>query len=250
MNYIIFKGKVRKKFLFFWEYHVWVIDSLHDGKDGELYEFAKEAGRLIEDYIPQDSRVGVMSGRTGKAVIDAMTPSNKKLKLVVPLIGGISTTNMSIHADTLAQKLASLHSSSARNLNAPAVVSTQSLAQSLKEEESIARVDIALVGIGTIDFSATNIRLGCFNEKDMEELEMAGAVASICTSYLDREGKEVGNSLSRRFIGVSLEELKRSRVIAVAIGEKKVEAITAVLKSGKVDVLITDFSTAKKVLEG
>ncbi len=50
---------------------------------------------------------------------------------------------------------------------------------------------------------------------------MAGAVASICTSYLDREGKEVGNSLSRRFIGVSLEELKRSRVIAVAIGEKK-----------------------------
>ena len=64
---------------------VWVIDSLHDGKDGELYEFAKEAGRLIEDYIPQDSRVGVMSGRTGKAVIDAMTPSNKKLKLVVPL---------------------------------------------------------------------------------------------------------------------------------------------------------------------
>ena len=236
---------------------VWVIDSLHDGKDGELYEFAKEAGRLIEDYIPQDSRVGIMSGRTGKAVIDAMTPSNKKLKLVVPLIGGISTTNMSIHADTLAQKLASLHSSSARNLNAPAVVSTQSLAQSLKEEESIARVlkegskvDIALVGIGTIDFSATNIRLGCFNEKDMEELEMAGAVASICTSYLDREGKEVGNSLSRRFIGVSLEELKRSRVIAVAIGEKKVEAITAVLKSGKVDVLITDFSTAKKVLEG
>ncbi len=55
-------------------FDVWVIDSLHDGKDGELYEFAKEAGRLIEDYIPQDSRVGVMSGRTGKAVIDAMTP--------------------------------------------------------------------------------------------------------------------------------------------------------------------------------
>ena len=62
---------------------------------------------------------------------------------------------------------------------------------------------------------------GALMKKDMEELEMAGAVASICTSYLDREGKEVGNSLSRRFIGVSLEELKRSRVIAVAIGEKR-----------------------------
>ena len=43
--------------------------------------------------------------------------------------------------------------------------------------------------------------------------------------------------------------MKKSRIIAAAIGDSKVEAIRAVLKSGKIDVLVTDIVTAKKILE-
>ena len=110
-----------------------VVDSTCGEGENRMQSFAKEASRLVEDYIPQDARVGVMSGYTCKAMIDAMEQSPKKLKLVVPLAGGISTTNMSIHADTLAQKLADLHGTSALNLNAPAVVSDLNLAVSLRK---------------------------------------------------------------------------------------------------------------------
>lgn len=234
----------------------WVVDST--GEDGEnaMQSFAREAARLIEDYIPQDSRVGVMSGYTGKAIIDSMEQSSKKLKLVVPLIGGISTTDRSVHADTLALKLAALHGASALNLNAPAVVSDSNLADSLKKEESIAKVlelgkkvDISLVGIGTLSPKATNIQLGSLREQDVEELQGHCAVASICSSYLNQDGQEVGEEITQRSIGVSLSDVKKSRIIAVAIGDSKVKAIKAVLKSGKIDVLVTDILTAKKVLE-
>lgn len=234
----------------------WVVDS-SCGEDGNfLQSFAREAARLIEDYIPQDSRVGVMSGYTGKAVIDSMEQSSKKLKTVVPLIGGISTTDMSVHADTLALKLAALHGASALNLNAPAVVSDASLAASLKKEESIAKVlevgrkvDISLVGIGTLNTRATNIQLGSLKQQDVDELQRQGAVASVCSSYLNQDGQEVGEEITQRSIGVSLSDIRKSRIIAVAIGDSKVEAIKAVLKSGRIDVLVTDILTAKKVLE-
>ena len=145
-----------------------------------------------------------------------------------------STTNMSIHADTLAQKLADLHGTSALNLNAPAVVSDLNLAVSLRKEESIAKVleagkkvDIALVGIGNLSEGATNIQLGSLRKQDVDELRRQGAVASVCSSYLDKDGREVGQEILERSIGQSLKDLKKSRIIAAAIGDSKVEAIKA-----------------------
>lgn len=231
-----------------------VVDSSSADGENRLQAFAKEAAKLIEDYIPQDSRVGVMSGYTGKAIIDAMEPSSKKLKLVVPLIGGISTTNMSVHADTLASKLASLHGADAWNLNAPAVVSEISLAQSLKKEEAIAKVldcgkktDIALVGIGNLDETATNVRLGSLRSQDVSKLQKEGAVASVCGSYFDQDGREVGEELTMRTIGLRLRELRRSKIIASAIGDEKTEAISAALKCGRIDIFVTDIETARKL---
>lgn len=232
-----------------------VVDSSPVGGANRLQSFAKEAAKLVGDYIPQDSRVGVMSGYTSKAMIDAMEPSSKKLKLIVPLIGGVSTTNMSIHADTLAMHMAAVYGADAWNLNAPAVVSEVSLARSLKKEEAIARVlecgkraDIALVGIGNLDGTATNVRLGSLKKKDLVLLHRQGAVASVCGSYLDREGREVGGEITQRTIGLTLEELRKSKIIAAAIGIEKAEAIRAALRSKKVDILVTDMETARKII--
>ena len=43
------------------------------------------------------------------------------------------------------------------------------------------------------------------------------------------------------------QDLKKSRIIAAAIGDSKVEAIKAALKSGKIDILVTDLDTAKQI---
>lgn len=232
-----------------------VVDSSSADGESVLQSFAKEVSKLVEDYIPQDARVGIMSGYTAKAIVDSMAESSKKLKLVIPLMGGISTTNMSIHADALALQLAALHGAGALNLNAPAVVSDRSLAESLKKEESISKVldagkksDIALVGIGNLDETATNVRLGSLKEQDLLSLQEEGAVSSVCGSYFDRDGREVGDGITGRTIGLTLRELKRSKIIAAAIGDTKVPAIISALKSGQIDIFVTDIETAKKIV--
>ncbi len=52
-----------------------------------------------------------------------------------------------------------------------------------------------------------------------------------------------------RVIAVSLEDLRKiPRVIGVALGDDKAKSIVGALKSGVLDVLITDEKTAESVL--
>ena len=94
---------------------------------------------------------------------------------------------------------------------------------------------------------ATNIRVGELKETERRYLQQQGALASICCSYVDGDGKSVGEDLFQRPIGQSLESLKKSKIIAVALGDSKVEAIGASLRSGRVHVLVTDLATAKQL---
>ena len=53
----------------------------------------------------------------------------------------------------------------------------------------------------------------------------------------------------KRSIGVSLDQMKGCRIIAAARGISKTKAIDAALRSGYIDVLITDTETAHLILE-
>jgi DNA-binding transcriptional regulator LsrR (DeoR family) len=60
----------------------------------------------------------------------------------------------------------------------------------------------------------------------------------------------VHGPLDDRVIAIALEQLKRTlRVIGVAGGDRKVEAIRACLTGGLVNVLVTDKFSADKLLE-
>jgi DNA-binding transcriptional regulator LsrR (DeoR family) len=67
--------------------------------------------------------------------------------------------------------------------------------------------------------------------------------------FFDHSGTPVHGPLDDRVIGVTLEELKQTpRVIGVAGGERKVDAIRACLTGGLINVLITDKFTADRLL--
>jgi deoxyribonucleoside regulator len=62
------------------------------------------------------------------------------------------------------------------------------------------------------------------------------------------EGTILDTGLEDRVIALPLEALRRARVIAVAGGTAKVEAVTAALRTGLVDVLVTDEACARAAL--
>jgi DNA-binding transcriptional regulator LsrR (DeoR family) len=69
-------------------------------------------------------------------------------------------------------------------------------------------------------------------------------------NYIDENGSSVSNEIDGRMIRMSLDNIKRiDNVIIVAFGSRKLKGIKAVLRGKIADVLITDFDTAKLVVE-
>jgi DNA-binding transcriptional regulator LsrR (DeoR family) len=88
-----------------------------------------------------------------------------------------------------------------------------------------------------------------FTSRELAAIKDAGGVGDISLRFFDGEGRIVKTPLDDRVIGMSLEELHGvDRVLALAGGQAKTEAIRGGLRTGVIDVLITDRFTAERLL--
>lgn len=73
-------------------------------------------------------------------------------------------------------------------------------------------------------------------------------MGDISLRFFDKDGKPVKTPLDDRVIGLPLENLSNvDRVIALA-GGSKTEAIAGALRTGVIDVLVTDKFTAERLV--
>ena len=78
----------------------------------------------------------------------------------------------------------------------------------------------------------------------------AGAVGDMSLRFFDLEGQPVKTPLDDRVIGLPFVNLLRiPRVIALAGGASKTQAIMGALRTGAIDVLVTDKFTATRLAE-
>lgn len=142
-------------------------------------------------------------------------------------------------------------------LPAPLISSSEQVASAIMNESSVKDIfrmlqlaDMTVVGIGSMNHSATILKNGIINTNDYDYLRMKGAQGDILCHFIDSNGNIIDNYFEDRLISVSLEELKNLKnVIGVAGGKQKVNAIRAALNGKYLDILITDSKTAKLVLE-
>ena len=88
-----------------------------------------------------------------------------------------------------------------------------------------------------------------FSPRELANLTDSGAVGDMSLRFFDAEGAYVKSSLDDRVIGMTLEELAEvDRVMALAGGKAKTEAIRGALKTGIIDLLITDKFTAQRLI--
>lgn len=175
----------------------------------------------------------------------------------VPLVGGIGSGSVNWHANAIAQRLAECSGGSCYILNAPVIVQSRESRDMLVREPDIAAVLEKGAEMRRRDrrdrpdpsWRSTTAQSGALSARDIERLKAEGAVASVCTSYLDRRGRVLDLELCERSIGQTLGQLDRCRTIALAIGRSKVASIRAALSSGYIDVFITDLETARATIE-
>lgn len=238
-----------------------VIAECAEDSDGAIMaRIGEAAAYFIESTLQADEIIGVSSwSETLLKMVDNIHPLEAaKAKYIVQTLGGIGNPGVQSHATQLTTRLAKLTGA------APRLLSAQGVAQSREAKlvmlgdpyvretmDLFSKITLAIVGIGAVEPSAMLTRSGnVFSANELTELTEAGAVGDISLRFFDRTGKLIKTPLDDRVIGISLEELaKVDRVIALAGGHAKTEAIFGALKTGVLDVLITDKFTAQRLLE-
>ena len=237
-----------------------VVECTEDREGAIMTRIGEAAAHFLEMTLQKGEIIGVSSwSETILKMVDAIHPvKSGKVERVVQTLGGIGDPTVQIHANQLTTRLAKLTDSEAHLLNAPGVVQSHEAKLVLLNDNYVRetmglfdKITFAVVGIGAIEPSNMLARSGnVFSSGELVEIKEAGGVGDISLRFFDVNGKLVKTSLSDRVIGMTLEELSGvDRVLALAGGQSKTSAIQGALRTGIIDLLITDKFTAERLVK-
>lgn len=237
-----------------------VVDCAENRDAAIMSRIGEAAAYFLESTIQSDEVIGISSwSETILRMIDNVHPmAPGTASAVVQTLGGQGNPNVQKHATHVTTRLSILTGAEPVILQAPAVATSKEAKKILSKDQFVreatdqfSRITLAFLGIGAVKPSGILAQSGnTFSNEELKDLASRGAVAEISQRFLDAQGKAVDTALNDRVIGISLAELaKVDRVVALAGGKSKTEAIRATIKSNFVDVLITDRFTAARLVK-
>lgn len=244
------------------KYHlkeVIVVDSA-DNREQLLRHLGAGAAYYLENTIKANDFIGISSWSEALlATANTMQRLHSSISVnVIQILGGLGNPASESHASQLTRRFAELVNGEAIMLPAPGIVGTAETRVILMQDPYLQaalkrfdQVTLALVGIGTVEPSRVLANSGnAFPGNELELLRAAKAVGDVCLRFFDDSGKPVETPLNDRVIGMSLQELKQvRRTIGVAGGQRKHAAIRAAICGGWINILVTDYETAKYLVE-
>jgi lsr operon transcriptional repressor len=212
--------------------------------------------QFMSTHLRPGGTLGVGWGETVSRVIASTNFGAVGPVHLVTLTGGVDgylPTILSSKGDGVAEPEAT----TATIIPTPIVASTPELAAALKAEPAIQQVlkqasgvDQAIVGVGTPAADATIVQLGYLAADDVRLLHDRGVVGDILGQFFDADGNVVSLPIHRRRIGIELSDLASiPKVVGVAGGLHKAEAILGALHGGFLNVLVTNELVALRLLE-
>lgn len=217
-------------------------------------ELGAAAARYLLRALEQNDVIGVSWGFTIRGMVSALEPKDYPSVRVVQMTGGIGKPESEAHATELCHKMARLLSCKLILLPAPGVVDSQKTREVYLMDEHVRtamkllpNITLAFVGIGSLNSYSIAMRdVTVLTQDDVDEVTRKGAVGDVALRFLDAQGRPVRSDLDKRVIGIGLGYLEKiPRVVGVAGGGNKIEAIKAALLGRLIDVLITDQATAE-----
>jgi DNA-binding transcriptional regulator LsrR (DeoR family) len=192
-------------------------------------------------------------------MVEAMHPSPRASAAhVVQILGGIGSPSAELHATQLTRRLANLVGGAATLLPAPGAVGSAEARRVMLKDRYVLEatalfksITVALVGIGAVTPSKMLAASGnVFSARELKSLSERGAVGDICLRFFDASGAPVITPLNDRVISIELADLKPvDRVVGIAGGRRKFAAIRGALRGRHINVLITDRSTAERLVK-
>jgi lsr operon transcriptional repressor len=211
--------------------------------------------QFMSTHLRPGGSLGVGWGETVSRVIGATNFGAVGPVHMVTLTGGVDGYLQTI-LSSKTESVTEQEATTATIIPSPIVASTARLAAALKTEPTIQQVlkeacavEQAIVGVGTPTADASLVQIGYLAAEEMRELRERGVVGDILGQFYDAAGQVVDLPIHERRIGVELSELAAiPKVVGVAGGLHKVEAILGALRGGYLDVLVTNELVALQLL--
>lgn len=215
-------------------------------------EVARTAAKYLSEKIKNKDILGVAWGRTLRQISSYIKYFGKKVD-IVQMIGSLGSNNIS--ADEIVRRLSDVSSGKYYLLPAPAIVDNKKTKDAIISDSAIdqifrkmKQITVAIVGIGNLSRESSFMASGYLKENDINFLRNSSSVGEICGRFFNENGKACDTCFNQRVIGIDLEQLRKiPYVIGVVSGSQKAMAILGALRTGVLDVLITDEITALEV---
>ncbi len=221
------------------------------------HELGVAAAQYVQRTLIDDDVVGVSWGTTLNAMVNALPPLQMSNAHIVQIIGGLGPPEAEVHATDICRRFA--HSLNCRLslIAAPGITDTPETKLALMGDSHLQqtfslfpRLTVVFVGIGTPTPSSVLMRDGSIiSPEQLNALCELGTVGDIGLRFFDAWGHIVNSSLDDRVVGISPNQLRKiERVVGIAGGSDKIEAICGAVRGGLINVLITDVTVADALM--
>ncbi|MCC5954588.1 MAG: bifunctional sugar-binding transcriptional regulator/dihydroxyacetone kinase subunit DhaK [Natronohydrobacter sp.] len=213
------------------------------------------AAGILPTLVHAGDTLAITWGRTMLALAQAARLDGLRDVTVVQATGG-TTAKIPYSPESCATRLADNIGARCVPISAPAIVSSAQARDLLLGETVVAeqlqylsRLDRVLFGVSSLRPKSTIHSSGFFDNALQQHDFYDQAVGSLAGQFIDAHGAPVAGPLSERFIGLSLEDLRKVPTrLLVAAGFDKVQPILAGLRGGYVTTLVIDSDTAEGIL--
>ncbi len=203
----------------------------------------------------EDTVIGLGHGRTLAACIAHLPRIDARKVRFVSLLGGF-TRRFAANPFDVINRIVERTGAEAYVLPVPFCLNSAEDRAVLMAQRGIDEVfalarsaTLRFVGIGTVDAHGASLATsGMIEPQEFDEVARSGGCGELLGHFFDVRGQRVETELSGRLASLSYEDLKSGKLVAVAGGTAKPEAIRAVLSSGLLHGLLTDERTATALL--
>lgn len=203
----------------------------------------------------EEMTIGVSHGRTLAEAVHSMPRIETKGIKFVSLFGGL-TRNFAANPHDVMHLLAEKTGAPAYVMPVPFFANTAEDREVLLSQRGVAEIiemgenaPLKFVGLGTVKPETQLVTSGMIEPAEIKAIDRAGGVGEMLGHFFDRDGQIVETALSPRTLSVSMDKARDQNIIALAGGPGKIEAIRAILRSGKLSGLVTDERTATSLLK-
>lgn len=235
--------------------HCEVVPNIDDGPL-PLRTLGTAGARYLRNLIDSEryDLIGIGHGRTLAAAADLMASVAAGKTRFVSLLGGLTRRFAASPFDVI-HRLAERTGAEAYVMPVPFFANTAKDRQVLEAQFGVSDViamarkaSLYIAGIGEVDRKSFIASEGMLDADDVSEVMKTGAVAEILGQFFSAEGEHLPNSVSDRALAPRLADLKSHRIVALAGGSPKTQAIRSILLSGLLHGLITDEATARRLV--